>query len=65
MSANLYPKLCQLLEAAGCTFVRQAKGSHEIWYSPIFKRNFTVSRNTVMVYTANKVLKDAGLTKKF
>jgi len=34
--------LRDLLRAAGCTTVRQGKGSHEIWYSPITKRNFPV-----------------------
>jgi hypothetical protein len=34
--------LRETLGAAGCTFVRQGKGSHEIWYSPITKRNFAV-----------------------
>jgi hypothetical protein len=32
--------LRDLLRAAGCTLVRQGKGSHEIWFSPITKRNF-------------------------
>jgi hypothetical protein len=34
--------LRELLHAAGCTLVRQGKGSHEIWHSPITKRNFAV-----------------------
>jgi hypothetical protein len=29
------PKLKQLLRDAGCTFERQGKGDHEIWFSPI------------------------------
>jgi predicted RNA binding protein YcfA (HicA-like mRNA interferase family) len=65
MGSNLYPELVRLLREAGCTFVRQAKGSHEIWRSPITNRNFTVPRNTVIVHTANAVLKDAGLPKAF
>jgi hypothetical protein len=31
-----------LLREAGCTLVRQGRGSHEIWHSPITKRNFAV-----------------------
>jgi hypothetical protein len=27
--------LREKLHTAGCTFVRQGKGSHEIWYSPL------------------------------
>jgi hypothetical protein len=34
--------LRDLLRAAGCTLVRQGRGSHEIWHSPITKRNFAV-----------------------
>jgi hypothetical protein len=29
--------LRDLLRAAGCALVRQGRGSHEIWYSPITK----------------------------
>lgn len=49
MGANLYPALARMLRDAGCSFVRQAKGSHEIWFSPITGRKFTVPRNTTMV----------------
>ena len=65
MGSNLYPELARLLRDAGCRLVRQGKGSHEIWESPASGRRFTVPRNTVMVHTANKVLKDAGLPKGF
>jgi hypothetical protein len=51
--------LRDLLRAAGCTLVRQGKGSHEIWHSPITKRNFP-SR-----HTANAILRQAGLPKAF
>lgn len=63
MGGNLYPDLVRLLRAAGCTLIRAAKGSHEIWYSPVSDRRFTVPRNTVMMHTANGILKDAGLPK--
>ena len=65
MGANLYPALVRLLRDAGCSFMRQGKGSHEIWFSPITGRKFTVPRNTTMVFTANGVLRDAGLPKAF
>jgi len=65
MSSNLYRELVRLLRDAGCEFVRQGKGSHEIWYSPITKRRFSIPRNTVKVHTVNNVLKDAGLPKAF
>jgi predicted RNA binding protein YcfA (HicA-like mRNA interferase family) len=65
MGANLYPELCRILKEAGCTFVRQAKGSHEIWFSPVSDRKIIVPKNTRVVHTADKVLKDAGLPKAF
>ena len=31
-----------ILALNGCSFVRRGKGDHDIWYSPITKRHFTV-----------------------
>jgi predicted RNA binding protein YcfA (HicA-like mRNA interferase family) len=45
--------------------VRQGKGSHEIWFSAVTSRRFTVPRNTVKPHPANAILKDAGLPKAF
>jgi hypothetical protein len=61
----VYRRLRALLRAAGCEFVRQGKGSHEIWWSPITQRTFTVPRNIEKVPTANAALKQAGLPKAF
>jgi predicted RNA binding protein YcfA (HicA-like mRNA interferase family) len=58
-------ELTKLLSDAGFTLIRQGKGSHEIWFSPITHRKFVVPKNTIMVHTANGVLKDAGLPKAF
>ena len=57
MSPQFDRPLRDLLRAAGCTLVRQGKGSHEVWYSPITKRNFPVpigipSRHTAMPFCA-------------
>ena len=30
------------LSKNGCTFVRHGRGGHDIWYSPITGRHFTV-----------------------
>jgi predicted RNA binding protein YcfA (HicA-like mRNA interferase family) len=65
MANSLYRDLVRLLEEAGCRFVRAGKGSHQIWYSPITKRNFPVSSTVTSHHTANEVLKQAGLTKAF
>lgn len=53
------------LTAAGCTFVRHGKGDHDIWYSPISQKNFVVDGTIKSRHTANGVLKQAGLAKKF
>ena len=63
--ASLTPKLKALLSDAGCYFVRQGKGDHEIWYSPLTNTNFPVDSNIKSRHTANKTLKDAGLPKAF
>ena len=62
---DFYPDLKALLRAAGCYFQRQGKGDHEIWYSPITKRPFTVDGKILSRHSANGVLKQAGLPKKF
>jgi hypothetical protein len=41
------------------------KGSHEIWYSPITKRNFPVAVGIASRHAANAVLRQAGLPKAF
>lgn len=57
--------LRDLLRKAGCVLVRQGKGSHEIWYSPITKRNFPVPVGIASRHTANAILRQAGLPKAF
>jgi predicted RNA binding protein YcfA (HicA-like mRNA interferase family) len=57
--------LRELLRAAGCILVRQGKGSHEIWHSPITKRNFPVPVGIASRHTANAILRQAGLPKAF
>ncbi len=56
--------LMDLLGAAGCYYVRPAKGSHEFWYSPITDKHFVVC-DTKSRHTANETLKQAGLPKAF
>lgn len=57
-------ELKQILRESGCRFVRQGKGDHEIWYSPLTKRSFTVDANIKSRHTANAVLKQAGIDRK-
>ncbi|TAG49769.1 MAG: type II toxin-antitoxin system HicA family toxin [Burkholderiales bacterium] len=65
MGSSFTPAIERLLREAGCHFVRHGKGDHDIWYSPITQRTFTVDRNTRSRHTANAMLKDAGLSKSF
>ena len=63
---NDYTKAVKaLLLAAGCVFKRPGKGDHEIWFSPLTKRAFTVDGAIKSRHTANGTLKDAGLPKAF
>jgi HicA toxin of bacterial toxin-antitoxin, len=58
-------RLKEILEDAECRFVRQGRGDHEIWQSPVSGRRFTVDANIKSRHTANAVLKQAGLPKAF
>jgi predicted RNA binding protein YcfA (HicA-like mRNA interferase family) len=53
----------RVLREAGCYLVRQGKGDHEIWYSPITNTTFPVHGKIVSRHSANCLLKDAGLSK--
>jgi len=58
-------RLKKYLRDADCSFERQGKGDHEIWYSPITKIRFVVDNSIKSRHTANAVLKQAGLPKEF
>lgn len=63
--AKLYGEVIEILRGAGCRFVRYGKGSHEIWYSPVANRSFSVPGNLDNKPLANAILKQAGLPKAF
>ena len=54
----------KLLWGYGCKFVRRGKGDHNIWYSPIKNKNFTVDGAIKDRNMANETLKDAGIKQK-
>ena len=58
-------KVRQILSENGCTFVRHGKGDHDIWYSPVSKRNFTVDGIIKSRFTANAIMKQAGIDYHF
>jgi predicted RNA binding protein YcfA (HicA-like mRNA interferase family) len=63
MAPQFNRALRELLSAAGCVLVRQGRGSHEIWHSPIDRRNFAVPVGIPSRHTANAILRQAGLPK--
>jgi len=65
MGSNLTPALIACLRESGCQFVRHGKGDHDIWWSPIAGKRFVVDNKIVSRHTANGILKQAGLKKRF
>lgn len=59
------PLLKKALKAKGCYLVRQGKGDHEIWFSPISQQNLIVDGKIKSRHTANAALQQAGLEKQF
>jgi len=57
--------LVKILRSNGFQLHWSGKGSHEIWFNPTNGRAVTVPRTTKSRHTANDVLKQAGLEKKF
>ena len=62
--ANYTKQILKILADNSCYFVRRGKGSHNIWYSPIMDRQFTVVAKIENRHTANGILKDAGINEK-
>ena len=53
------------LRGAGCFKVREGRGDHEVWESPVNGKRFTVDGQIKSRHTANGTLQDAGLDKAF
>lgn len=58
-----YKLVVDQLKLHGYSFLRQGKGSHEIWSNG--KRNQTVSKNMPVRDMANVIMKQAGINYKF
>ena len=58
-----YRIVVQRLRRFGFVFVRQAKGSHEIWYHPETNRYTTIPRHRgdMPEVTLREILKQAGV----
>ncbi len=55
----------RILAEHGCTLVRQGKGDHEIWQSPVNNRRFVVDGKIKSRHTANAIMKQAGIDHHF
>lgn len=64
MAEGYYRELIAILKKHQCTFVREGKGSHEFWESPITDVRFPVAKTVRSKNTANAILKQAGIEKK-
>jgi len=63
--ADYYRQVCQLLRAAGYVQIPGGKGSHQKWYNAE-KDDLQIGPfNLKKKHTANGIMKDAGLNKKF
>jgi predicted RNA binding protein YcfA (HicA-like mRNA interferase family) len=63
--ANYYRDLIRLLREGGYQFKPQGRGDHEIWRNPSTNVHVTVDRKLKSKFTANGILKEAGLPKAF
>ncbi|NQY35221.1 MAG: type II toxin-antitoxin system HicA family toxin [Alteromonadaceae bacterium] len=52
-----------ILKKSGCEFVRHGKGDHQIWYSPITGKKFTVAhpKKQIPIGTLRSITRDAGI----
>ena len=63
--ADYEKKVRELIRENECKFLRHGKGDHDVWYSPITKRNFTVDGKIKSRHTANGIMKQSGIDYKF
>ena len=63
--AEYEKKVRKILSEHSCYFVRQGKGDHEIWYSPINQKHITVDGKIKSRFTANAIMKQSGIGYRF
>jgi len=63
--ADYTREIIDILSQNDCSFVRHGKGDHDIWYSPITNRNITVDAKIKSRFTANAIMKQAGVNYHF
>ncbi|MCL2108098.1 MAG: type II toxin-antitoxin system HicA family toxin [Oscillospiraceae bacterium] len=55
----------KILRENGCSFVRNGKGDHSIWHSPITNKNFPVDGKIKSRHIANAIMRQSGVRYKF
>ena len=63
--ADYTREIIDILSQNDCSFVRHGNGDHDIWYSPITNRNITVDAKIKSRFTANAIMKQAGVNYHF
>lgn len=63
--AEYEKKVRKILDEHNCVFVRHGKGDHDIWFSPLSNRHFTVDTRIKSRHTANAIMKQSGINHKF
>jgi len=63
--AEYEKKVRKILLEHGCNFVRHGKGDHDIWHSPITRKNFPVDGKIRVRHIANAIMKQAGIRHHF
>ena len=63
--AEYEKRVREILKAHGCSFARHGKGDHDIWYSPITQTHVTVDGKIKSRFTANEIMKQAGVDYRF
>lgn len=63
--AEFENRVREVLVENGCFFVRHGKGDHDIWFSPITNRSFTVDGKIKSRHTANAIMKQSGVGYHF
>jgi len=58
-------KVKKILSENGFKFERHGKGDHDIWYNADIKKSVSVDGEIKLRTSANELLKEAGLGKRF
>lgn len=63
--AEYEKKVRKILKEYGCYIIRQGKGDHEIWFSPINNHTFAVDGKIKSRHSANGIMKQSGINYHF